>query len=124
MGIAAPAWGCVDGTVRQAAATLPMKDTLVTLDRPDLEVYADHLLGRVFENLIDNALKYGGEKITGIGISAQETGEGLTLIFEDNSRGITGKDKRHLFERGFWKNTGLDLFLSREILAITGIALL
>jgi signal transduction histidine kinase len=72
---------------------------------------------------MDNALKYGGEKITRIGISAHETSEGLTIVLEDDGMGIAGEDKRHLFERGFGKNTGLGLFLSREILAITGIAI-
>ena len=123
MGIAAPAWQNVDGIVRQAAASLPMKDIRVTVDRPDLEVFADPLFGRVFYNLMDNALKYGGGKITGIGITAHETGEGLTMVFEDDGIGIANEDKMHLFERGFGKNTGLGLFLSREILAITGIAI-
>jgi signal transduction histidine kinase len=123
MGIAAPAWQNVDGIVRQAAASLPMKETRVTVEQPDLEVYADPLLSKVFYNLMDNALKYGGEKITRIGISAHETSEGLTIVLEDDGMGIAGEDKRHLFERGFGKNTGLGLFLSREILAITGIAI-
>jgi signal transduction histidine kinase len=35
---------------------------------------------------------------------------------------MTG-DIKHSFKRGFGNNTGLGLFLSREILAITGIAI-
>jgi hypothetical protein len=31
--------------------------------------------------------------------------------------------KKYLFGQGFGKNTGLGLFLSREILAITGIVI-
>jgi signal transduction histidine kinase len=123
MGLAAPAWQNVDGIIRQASASLSMKEIRVVVDRPDLEIYADPLLGKVFYNLMDNALKYGGTKITTIGITTHETGTGLTLIFEDDGMGIAGEDKRHLFERGFGKNTGLGLFLSREILAITGITI-
>jgi signal transduction histidine kinase len=123
MGIAAPVWQNVDGIVKQAAASLPVKDILITVERPDLEIYADPLLGKVFYNLMDNALKYGGTKIATIGITTQESGAGLTLIFEDDGMGIAGEDKRHLFERGFGKNTGLGLFLSREILSITGITI-
>jgi len=37
--------------------------------------------------------------------------------------GISVEDKKKLFTRGFGKNTGLGLFLSREILAITGITI-
>jgi signal transduction histidine kinase len=36
---------------------------------------------------------------------------------------ITDDARKHLFERGFGNHTGLGLFLSREILAITGIAI-
>ena len=76
MGITAPAWQNVDGIVRQAAASLPMKDIRVTVDRRDLEIYADPLLGKVFYNLIDNALKYGGGKMTTIRITSRETNAG------------------------------------------------
>ena len=38
--------------------------------------------------------------------------------------GILSADKKRLFTRGFGKNTGLGLFLSREILAITGITII
>ena len=38
--------------------------------------------------------------------------------------GISDEDKKKLFTRGFGKNTGLGLFLSREILAITGITII
>jgi signal transduction histidine kinase len=44
-------------------------------------------------------------------------------VFADNGVGITEEDRKHLFERGFGKHTGLGLFLSREILSITGIAI-
>ncbi|MDD1694555.1 MAG: ATP-binding protein, partial [Methanoregula sp.] len=37
--------------------------------------------------------------------------------------GIAVEDKKRLFERGFGHHTGLGLFLSREILAITGITI-
>jgi len=37
--------------------------------------------------------------------------------------GIRAEDKKRLFEKGFGKNTGLGLFLMREILAITGITI-
>lgn len=123
MGIHAPVWQNVDGIVRQAVAELPMRNIRVNVDRPDLEIYADPLFGKVFYNLIDNALRYGGQKMTVISITARETDAGLTLTFEDDGEGIAGEDKKHLFERGFGKSTGLGLFLSREILSITGITI-
>ena len=45
------------------------------------------------------------------------------IIFEDDGIGITRKEKSRIFDRGVGQNTGLGLFLVREILAITGITI-
>ncbi|MCX6700468.1 MAG: hypothetical protein NTV68_11180 [Methanomicrobiales archaeon] len=42
---------------------------------------------------------------------------------EDNDVGVPAEKKKKIFDRGFGKNTGLGLALSREILDITGITL-
>lgn len=123
MGVTAPVWQNVERIVRQAVASLPAKGIRVDVDKPDLEIYADPLLSKVFFNLIDNALKYGGDTMTSIRISCSEKDAGLTLICEDDGAGIMEGDKNRLFERGYGKNTGLGLFLSREILAITNITI-
>lgn len=52
-----------------------------------------------------------------------ETDTGAAVIYEDNGTGIPAEDKERIFRRGFGKHTGLGLFLSREILAITGIVI-
>jgi signal transduction histidine kinase len=109
--------------VRHAIAALPLRRVGVIVDRPDLEVYADPLVEKVFYNLIDNALRYGGGEMKTIGFSCRETEAGLILACEDDGEGIRGEDKTHLFEQGYGKNTGLGLFLTREILSITGIAI-
>jgi len=77
----------------------------------------------VFYNLIDNALKYGGERMKTIRVSSQESDNHLVIVCEDDGVGITDEDKKKLFRKGFGKHTGLGLFLSREILAITGITI-
>jgi len=123
MGTAVPAWQNVSASIRRAVATLSIRNVQVEVDRKDLLVYADPLFEKVFYNLIDNALKYGGEAMTVIRITSHETGPGLVITCEDDGAGIADGDRLRLFERGFGKNTGLGLFLSREILAITGITL-
>jgi len=86
----------------------------------DLEVLADPLIVKAFYNLIENAVRHGG-KITTMRFSAA-AGEGdYIVVCEDDGDGIVAKDKEIIFERGFGKNTGLGLFLIREILLITGI---
>ena len=87
-----------------------------------VQVYADPLLEKVFFNLLDNSLRHG-EHVTEIRVSLYREGTGLTLIWEDNGAGIRKEDKEQIFERGYGKNTGLGLFLVREILALTGMSI-
>jgi len=124
MGIKAPEWQNVDESVIMAKGSLPLRGIAIVTDNPSLEVYADSLLVRVFYNLIDNALKYGGEQMTAIRISSQKSSHGLVIVWEDDGVGIPANKKEAIFSRGYFKHTGFGLFLSREILAITGIAII
>jgi len=123
MGVNDPVWQNVGTQVHDAAASLPLLTIAVRTDCAGLEVYADPLFEKVFYNLIDNALRYGGENMTAVRVSMKESDEGLVIVCEDDGAGIAHEDKEHLFERGFGKNTGLGLFLVREILGITGITI-
>lgn len=123
MGVKSPVWQNIDALVSGAISELPTGKITVTTRCPGLEVYADPLLAKVFYNLLDNALRYGGPAMTAISIAAQESDSGLIILVEDDGRGIAGEEKAMLFLRGFGHNTGLGLFLSREILAITGITI-
>jgi signal transduction histidine kinase len=123
LGVNAPTWQNVEETIKKTQAALPARDIRIIVEVGTLEVYADPLFEKVFYNLIDNALKYGGETLTAIHIFYREVPDGLMLICEDDGAGISVTDKTRLFEKGFGKNTGLGLFLSREILGITGITI-
>ena len=87
-----------------------------------VEIYADVMLEKVFLNFLDNSIRHG-DGVTEIRLSYRESKEGLTLIWEDNGRGIPATQKEQIFERGFGENTGLGLFLAREILSITRITI-
>ena len=123
LGVTAPSWQPVADCVTRATAALPMQDVQIEIRMPALEVYADPLFEKVFYNLIDNALRYGGPAMTRIRFLSQETEAGLILAIEDDGTGITAEDKVRLFTKGFGHHTGLGLFLSREILSITGITI-
>lgn len=123
LGVKSPVWQRVDTCIRNALNALPVREIRVTADTGNPEVFADPLFERVFYNLIDNALRYGGQKMTRIRITSRETEAGMIIAVEDDGTGIPAEDRARLFERGFGHNTGLGLFLSREILAITGIAI-
>ena len=80
------------------------------------EVFADPLITRVCYNLMDNAVRCGG-KITTIRFSGEERGTSdYHIVCEDDGVGIPDEKKEKIFERGYGKNTGMGLFLSREIL--------
>jgi signal transduction histidine kinase len=85
-------------------------------------VLADPMIQKVFENLMENTLRHA-HSTTRIGCRCEERGGQLAIIWEDNGPGIPDDLKERIFERGYGENTGLGLFLSREILAITGITI-
>lgn len=121
LGSEKPRWQALDKTVRDAVALLP-PDTI----RPELdgitgiEVFADPLLVKVFYNLLDNSLRHG-RNVSLIRFSCRMAGEDLLIRYEDDGIGIARREKESVFLKGKGKNTGLGLFLIREILMITGI---
>ena len=123
MGVKVPAWQNVHKTVDMSMSNLPLRGITVENGSPTLEVYADPLLVRVFYNLIDNALRYGGEQMTAIRISSQDSDGGLVIVCEDDGIGIPAGKKEAIFTRGYYKHTGFGLYLSREILGITDITI-
>lgn len=123
MGIKAPSWQNVKATIVDAKGALPVGSVTVDTGEGDLEVFADPLFEKVFYNLIDNSLKYGGKQLSRIRVSWQDTGNGLSITYEDDGTGISGADRPNLFEQGFGRHSGFGLFLSREILSITGISI-
>jgi signal transduction histidine kinase len=80
------------------------------------------MLPKVFFNLLDNSVKHG-EQVTCITISQEPRDDGMVIVWEDNGVGVVTSEKTRIFERGVGKNTGLGLFLIREILSITGITI-
>jgi PAS domain S-box-containing protein len=86
-------------------------------------VFADPILEKVFFNLLDNSIRHG-QRVTKIRVCTHRAGKDLVVVWEDNGAGIAADEKERIFERGFGKNTGLGMFLVREILSITGITIL
>jgi len=98
-------------------------DTIVLKNElRDLEIFGDLMLQKVFHNLIENSVRHGGG-IREIRLHSCADAQGLTIVFEDDGIGIPDEEKERIFERGYGKNTGLGLFLAREILSITGITI-
>ncbi|HII99110.1 MAG TPA: PAS domain S-box protein [Methanoregula sp.] len=123
LGVNAPGWQEARLLVNAAADEAAVPNTRIINEIPQgAVIFADPLIGRVFFNLVDNAVRHAG-KITMIRFWVQESGDGAIIFCEDDGNGIAAEEKQKIFDRGFGRNTGLGLFLSREILSITGITI-
>jgi PAS domain S-box-containing protein len=119
LGTNEPQWIEVDAVLPRSA--VPATITL-TADVRDVELFADPMLEKIFFNLLDNSIRHG-QRVTEIRVSLQKSGKDLVVLWEDNGIGIAADEKERIFEQGFGTNTGLGMFLIREILSLTGITI-
>jgi len=122
IGANAPLWQHVSSTVNSALVNLDLGNVTVKNDLGRLEIYADYLLEKVFFNLVDNSLRHG-EKVTSCRFSYNEEPDGLTIVYEDDGIGIPATAKDKIFKREYYRNTGYGMFLTHEILSITGLTI-
>jgi len=128
LGVESPTWQKIDTVAAEAAGLLSSRKLTISVgtEAGDYEVYADPLLGKVFYNLFENAARHGGAGVSAVVVSiAPPPGEGgsLAITLRDDGEGVAPKIKERIFDRSFGKNTGFGLFLTREILSTTGIAI-
>ena len=119
IGASAPSWQQLGVVVGEAAKDISLGAVRLETDLDGLEVYADLLLAKVFSNLIDNSLRHG-EHTTLIRVTWRNEGDMLVIVYEDNGTGIPEGAKEKIFRREYYRNTGYGLFLTQEILNITG----
>lgn len=122
IGIELPQWQSLDEIIERATTSAGLKGVKVKSDIRQVEVYADPLFDNVIQNLIDNTLRHG-EGVDSVWITSLQDGSGMKIVYEDNGQGIPPDEKEDIFKRGYGRNTGFGLFLSREILAITGLTI-
>ena len=115
-----PLWQRLDEMVGNVS--IPQDISLVYVPTT-VEIYADAMMVKVLENLFENAYRHGGT-VTTISISTRKDGDRLVILVEDDGAGIADDEKERIFERGYGKNTGLGLFLAREILSLTDITII
>ncbi len=123
MGVKSPAWQDISGCIASAKSQVDTGTISVTDDCAGVELFADPLLVKVIINLLENAVRHGGNNLSTVRFSCRCSGDSFILTCEDNGAGIEEADKAQLFTRGFGKHTGLGLFLSREILQSTGLSI-
>jgi PAS domain S-box-containing protein len=122
IGVKSPQWQNVRQVIMNANGNHAPSKYKIAIDIHDVEIYADTLLERVFYNLVDYANKYGGN-ISELRMSGQEIPEGFLITIEDDGDGVPFNKKEEIFTSEYFSSTGFGLFLSREILSLTGITI-
>lgn len=122
IGAQAPRWQIIPAVVDGIREWVPGVPVIMDPDLAGYEVYADPLLAKVFYNLADNAARHG-ERVTRIQVRGEVAAGVMVITWEDDGVGIPAGEKEKIFAKGYGKNTGLGMFLVREILSITGITI-
>jgi DNA-binding response OmpR family regulator len=122
IGTKEPIWHSLHENVGRVATQLESGEFAIKTHGSDAYILADLMFEKVVYNLIENAIRHGGGA-KNICITATQSDGEMLVVFEDDGTGISLDSRSDLFKRGFGKNTGFGLFLSREILEMTGITI-
>jgi signal transduction histidine kinase len=122
IGTSKPQWLNVDTQVRALLSSLPQNQMTYSISLEGLEIFVDPLFEQVFANLIDNSFIHG-VRVSHISVSFLPFNRDIAIVYEDDGIGVHAGDKSQIFEKGVGKKPGFGLFLSREILANTGLTI-
>ncbi len=122
-GVVSSGWHLIYSVIQAALKEVSLNEIQVTNDvSMGLEVYADPIIRKVFTTLFENSVRHGG-KISEITLSSREVSGSVIISYHDDGIGIPDQEKEHIFVHGYGKHTGIGLFLSKEILSITGLSI-
>jgi PAS domain S-box-containing protein len=121
VGASKPQWLDAEECFVRAVAGINTTEVKLDIALDRLEVFADPMLERVFYNLMDNSLRHG-INVSAIDVHYELQDHWLVLLYGDNGVGVAQADKERLFgiDQG---NVGHGLFLAKEILGMTGLAI-
>lgn len=122
LGVTDPCWQDLQKIIESRYIQGLLHSVPISSSLDDLQVYADGMMEKVIYNLVENSFRHGVH-LTMIRLSCHQEKEEMVIWYEDDGGGISADEKEKIFEKGFGRNTGLGLFLIREILAITEISI-
>ncbi len=122
MGINPPRWQMVQDVMLFAVSHLDLGSITRDFSLGGLEIYTDSLLERVFVTLVENTILHA-HGATAIRAGYTIEGEEAVIWVEDNGPGVEDSRKEQIFRKGTGAGGSASLFLSREILSITGISI-
>ena len=92
-----------------------------SVETKNLEIFADPLLEKAFQGLLENSIEHG-DHVSLIRVWHTVTPDGITIVFEDDGRGIPHEKKERIFLRSGDVHAPVrGLFFVQEILDITNI---
>ncbi|MEI6840734.1 MAG: PAS domain S-box protein [Methanomicrobiales archaeon] len=121
-GVNLPLWQDINSVIEKVVKNFDQAPVQFKVLPVKTEIYAAPLLENVFYNLVDNAVRYGG-RISTVSFSVEDREGEAVIVCNDDGVGVPAGEKELIFEHGYGKNTGVSLFLTREILKITGISI-
>ncbi|MDD4483106.1 MAG: transporter substrate-binding domain-containing protein [Methanoregula sp.] len=122
LGLSPPSWQNVEQSFLLGISHMNLPQLERTLEVDGLEIYADPMFENVFFALAENIVEHA-ETATAYFLTSRESDEGLVLLFEDNGPGIPANLKEKIFDQEYGRRKGFGLYLSREILSLTGITI-
>lgn len=122
MGLFEPVWVDITNILSQTWVRDLIGDRVLILPPPGTVIFVDQMIEKVLYNLLENSIRHGGEVST-LTVSYELHAGDLMIIYTDDGKGIDPDEKNMIFNLGYGKNTGMGLFLCREILAITGLSI-
>ena len=121
LGVQAPRWQNLGRVVGSVTAMHDSGGISMVSYIDGIEVFADPMLNKIFINFLGNVAMHAGTA-TMVRIFFEEMADGCgRIVVEDDGQGVPADRKERIFEKGYGKNTGFGLFLTKEILAITRI---
>jgi signal transduction histidine kinase len=90
--------GVVEKAVGNLQAAIEESNAVVTYDELPIAMFDTPQMISLFQNLIDNAIKFRGKEALRIHISAERKGDEWVFSVQDNGIGIGPKDAERIFE--------------------------
>lgn len=115
-------WIIFEGIVSELKERHSKEDDPALINKipADIEIFIDkNLFLSIAEVLIDNSKRHG-QRTTEARLSFRKDEDTVKIVYEDNGVGVVPENKEKIFRRGFGGNTGMGLFLAKELISLSG----
>jgi len=119
-GSVSPEWQDLRGTIADSWAELTNGQVDMVADLPPVEVLADSMFPKVFDNLFANSLEHA-TGLRNIRVGWEERDGSGVIVYTDDGPGIPESVRASLFTKSSGGDRGLGLFLTGEVLRVTGM---